>query len=251
MEHRRNDTQNPARLAVLPQIRHWILWPAAMMLIALVGGLVVTRVRAVTSADLAFDQALSRDHTNALTSVAFSLADVFSPVGGVILLALVCLVLLAVRRNFVDAIAVGMVSAVGWFSSEAIKTLVGRPRPDLLTLADPLVVERGADSFPSAHTCLAVSLAIALFFLSRGTRWRRLTLAGGIVLSLAVAASRVYLGAHYPTDVAASYLVSIAAILFFSGLWNRYVPRIAGRIAMCRIGALSAQPDASRPSTGG
>ena len=31
-----------------------------------------------------------------------------------------------------------------------------------MTALDPLVVERGADSFPSAHTCLAVSLGLSL-----------------------------------------------------------------------------------------
>jgi membrane-associated phospholipid phosphatase len=214
---------------VLPQIRHWILWPAALMLIVLAGGVAMTTVHALTAADLSIDQALSRGHSGALTAVAFFLGDVFSPIGGVILLSLLCLAVLLVRRNLVDAVAVGMVTTVGWLSSEPVKTLVGRARPDLLALDHPLVVERGADSFPSAHTCLAVSLSIALYFLSRGTRWQRLALSGGIVLSLAVAASRVYLGAHYPTDVAASYLVSVAAILFFSGVWNRFAPRFLGR----------------------
>ncbi len=123
------------------------------------------------------------------------------------MLARVCLFLLVVRTSPVNAIAVGAVTSAGWLSSEAFNVIVSRHRPDPTALADPMVPEFGTDSFPSGHTALAVSLAAALYLPARGTRWERFTLFEGLMVALAVAASHVYLGVHYPSDVAASFLI--------------------------------------------
>ncbi|WP_241981424.1 phosphatase PAP2 family protein [Cryobacterium algoritolerans] len=230
------------RLAVLPQIRHWVLWPAGLAAGLIIVGLTLSAVRALTAADLGIDQTLSLNHTAFLTAIALTLNALFSPLGGSFLLAVVCLFLAVARRSPVNAAAVGAVSLVGWLSSEVLKAVVGRHRPDASLLAHPLVTERGFDSFPSGHTCLAVSLSIALYFLARGTRWQRLTMIGGGLLSISVAASRIYLGAHYPSDVAASFVASLAAILFFSGLWNRYAASLLSRLGLIH------RPDLCRES---
>lgn len=223
-----------ARLMVLPGIRHWILWPAVMAVVLLAAGLTLTSVRALTVADLGVDQDVSRSHSPALNLVALGLNGIFSPAGGVAILALICLFLLLVRRSPVNALAFGALVSAGWLSSEVFKVLVGRNRPDPGSLADPLVMEPSSHSFPSGHTSLAVSLAIGLYLLARGTRWERPALIGGTVMALAVAASRVYLGVHYPTDVAASFVASAAGILFFTGLWNRFAARILAGMPLLR-----------------
>jgi membrane-associated phospholipid phosphatase len=225
------------RLAVLPQIRHWVLWPAALAAALIVAGLTLSAVRTLTAADLGVDQTLSLNHVPSLTAIALTLNVLFSPLGGSILLAVVCLFLAIASRSPVNAIAVGAVSSFGWLTSEVLKAIVVRHRPDASLLAHPLVTERGFDSFPSGHTSLAVSLSIALFFLARGTRWQRWAVIGGGLLSISVAASRVYLGAHYPTDVVASFVVSLAGILFFSGLWNRYATKPLLALALIRLPA--------------
>jgi len=46
---------------------------------------------------------------------------------------------------------------------------------------------------------------------------------------------------HYPTDVAASVIAASAAILFFTGLWNRYAMAIIARIrVLVRFGPITA-----------
>jgi undecaprenyl-diphosphatase len=51
-----------------------------------------------------------------------------------------------------------------------------------------------------------------------------------VVLAFVVAWSRLYIGVHYPTDVAASFLAAGAALVLLTGLWNRFAARILQRV---------------------
>lgn len=222
------------RLAVLPGPRQWFLASALVSALTLAIGFTVTSLKEVTAAEFGVDQTISGHHVPVLNALALVIVQIFSPVGGVIMLALSCLFLLLVRKSPVNAIAFGAVVCAGWLSSEVFKLIVSRPRPDSAALADPLVPEPGTDSFPSGHTALAVSLAVAFYLLARGTRWQRPALLSGIAVALTVAASRVYLGVHYPSDVTASFLSSLAGVLLLTGLWNRYAVRLLHRITILR-----------------
>jgi undecaprenyl-diphosphatase len=91
--------------------------------------------------------------------------------------------------------------------------IVDRHRPTVpqLDAAPP------TSSFPSGHTASAltpyVGFAIVLTSLLRGAPVRRLVWVLAVVLPIGVAISRLYRGMHFPTDVAASVLLSIAALL--------------------------------------
>jgi decaprenylphosphoryl-5-phosphoribose phosphatase len=83
----------------------------------------------------------------------------------------------------------------------AIKALVRRPRPVVEGLP-ALVATPTKLSFPSAHSSTSFAAARA---------YGRLVPAAPLyVTAAAMAASRVYLGVHYPTDVAAGALLGFA-----------------------------------------
>jgi membrane-associated phospholipid phosphatase len=93
-----------------------------------------------------------------------------------------------------------------------LKNIFGRARPGwadpLPTLADP--------GFPSGHTMMATItygiLAIWLILWIGSTRWRLLIAVAAILLVFLVALSRMYLGAHYLSDVLGAMAAATAWI---------------------------------------
>lgn len=218
------------RMLTVPQLKSWVVIPCIMLLLILILGFVAKDLPGYTTADLSVDQEISRHHDSILNTVALLLSTVFSPLGGAILIAVICLFLLLVRRSPVNAICFGAVASVGWLSSQLFKVIVERPRPNPSLLADPLAPETGFDSFPSGHVCLAVGLTFAFYYLARGTRWNKLALILGPAMVLVLAFSRIYIGVHYPTDVLAAIITASAAVMLFSGLWNRFATRILAKL---------------------
>lgn len=231
----------PTRLAALPRPRFWLLWVAVLSAAVLALGFLAKDMPGFSTSEFTVDQELSRNHNTVLTAVAMSLNYVFSPVGGFLIIAAVCIFLLVVRKSPVNAVAFGGVAAAGWLSSQFFKVMVERQRPNPALLFDPLAPETGSNSFPSGHVALAVGLAWGVYFLARNTSWAKWAVLSALIVPPVVAWSRVYIGVHYPSDVLASFLAASAAVILFAGLWNRYQARLLPRIALlARFGPVFA-----------
>ncbi|RDI73051.1 phosphatase PAP2 family protein [Halopelagius longus] len=113
------------------------------------------------------------------------------------------------RRSAAFALALGL-GALGL--TLGLKHLFALPRP-------PLAAEEGF-GFPSGHALGATVFWGGIALLVRvGTRRRRLSVAGAVILL--VAASRVVLGVHYVADVAAGVAVGVAFLAAMSRLSDR------------------------------
>jgi undecaprenyl-diphosphatase len=90
--------------------------------------------------------------------------------------------------------------------ADLVKQLTQRPRPTV----EHLQAVTGS-SFPSGHATQAsafwLALALALPAVGVPRRLARAACAAALVIALAVAWSRVYLGVHYPSDVVAGLLL--------------------------------------------
>lgn len=86
------------------------------------------------------------------------------------------------------------------------KVLLHRVRPHLWESPAP-EFDYG---FPSGHAMSSMTLVAALVILSWNKRWRLPILLVGGLFVLAIGWTRLYLGVHYPSDIFAGWLVSIA-----------------------------------------
>lgn len=91
-----------------------------------------------------------------------------------------------------------------------LKNLFMRERPSIVP---PLVIEHSS-SFPSGHTLTAMGLygLIALLLWRRG---KKIPAVFSALWVLMVAASRLYLGVHYPSDVLASLMLGTVLLVTF------------------------------------
>lgn len=183
-------------------------------------------VNSFDSAELAFDMSL-RD--SLLTTFFLGLTDLFTPVNIVAITLLAGLILAWRTRSL--ALPLQLVGAVAASSAAAqiIKQLVGRHRPDL---AMQLVNETDL-SFPSGHATGIVSLVTALILVAAaltahrtGRTVRVLVWALGLLAAL-VCFSRLYVGAHWTSDVIAGTLLGFGATVLFFTLSARPLARLA------------------------
>ena len=129
-------------------------------------------------------------------------------------IAFVAAVTLAIARLW-DAVRFVVISLVVEVSVFLISTVfVNRPRPDVPRLD----VSPPTSSYPSGHTAAAIVLYVALALivsaLTRSAFLRTILWILAIALPIAVGLSRLYRGMHHPTDVMASVILAIGALLF-------------------------------------
>ena len=141
--------------------------------------------------------------------------------------AAIAALLIAVGRRR-DALFAIIPVTVAQLANVALKFLFSSPRPttDHVAVTDP----SSGFGFPSGHTMATVVLVCSLaYILLRETdcRWRRTGIVGMVVVvALAMGFSRIYVGAHWPSDVLGAYLwgaafTSFAIIAYQSPHWLR------------------------------
>lgn len=108
-----------------------------------------------------------------------------------------------------------------------IKNIIERPRPPL---SEALVAETSY-SFPSGHTFAAIAFyGLITFFIFKSLKkknLKKIILFFGSVLIILIGFSRIYLGAHWPSDVLASYasgLAWLSIIITANNIKNKFHP---------------------------
>ena len=108
--------------------------------------------------------------------------------------------------------------------STLVKAFVRRPRP-LPEQVRVVLAPLGGSSFPSGHVLTYVGtygfMAFLVYSVIRPPHIRWPLTAGLLVMVGLVGPSRIYQGHHWPTDVAASYLLGTAYVIGLMALYRR------------------------------
>lgn len=192
----------------LPRGRRAAGLVAALTVLVLAGWGIGELVRSLDAADLEAVRDVAAQRTPAETTVA----HVLSRLGSSLVigpLAVVCCAALYRLAGPARALylAVSTAGAVVIFNVD--KLLTGRPRPPVAHLEAAT-----HSSFPSGHATTSAAFYLALVIVVASIGGARLrvavTAAAAVLLVIGIAASRVYLGVHYPTDVAAGLVLGTA-----------------------------------------
>lgn len=188
----------------------WKPWYAGALAFLTVILFVLARLFPVFPGDEAALLRLQGFQTQGLTAVAVTVSLLASTPAVLGLVGAATAGLLLLRRR-ADAVVMGL-SLVPMAVGNELKLLVDRPRPEYLLIGAPST----SLSFPSGHALSAAILGglliLLLVELVPSKPLRRGLQAIVLFLVLAIGASRVYLGLHWPSDVVGGYLFGVAVL---------------------------------------
>jgi undecaprenyl-diphosphatase len=196
--------------------------------------------------------------TSELDQVMYALTYLGS-VRVVLALSAVVAITALLAGRYTDVVLLLLALAASELFVLATKALVARPRPPL---EDARIVQTGF-SFPSGHAAFAaVFYGTAAYLLIHASRRDMVKVFVGSVAALlvvAIGASRVYLGVHYPSDVLAGWTLGVfwlVVIVITRHVWavraRYHLPRasirlpraftvvIAGVLTLVAVGYLAA-----------
>lgn len=210
----------------LPQLHQWVVVPVIVVLATATVGRLLVYSPGIAAQEIEVLQRLDRAHTGVLDGLALVLHHGFSAPGTLALMAALTAWLVLVRRGTWDAAGFVITACAGWGAVALVGAAVARPRPDVTTLTDPLVLAEGLASFPSGHTGAATAVAAAFWLAVRRSRRASAVQAAGLGGVVLVGLSQLYLGVHHPLDVLAAFPVAWAGLAVGCGVANVLVPAL-------------------------
>lgn len=165
-----------------------------------------------------------------VSSLMLALTDTFTPTDIVVLAFIAALGFMIWRKSLKLGFAVLGSVGISSVLDQVLKHIVGRHRPDL---AYQIVHETDL-SFPSGHTTGIVALTLAIYLAARSIarkdsrrQNRRVLILGWILGTLAtlVCISRLYVAAHWGTDVLAGVSLGLSVTYFWFWLTEKLFAR--------------------------
>lgn len=142
--------------------------------------------------------------------------------GGPTSLLLITCVLVLFIKNRKIGISIGANLVIITILNQVFKIILQRPRP-----IEYRIISETGYSFPSGHSM--VSMAFYGYFIyliykhikNKYLKWFFITILAFLILLIGL--SRIYLGVHYVSDVMAGFAISIAYLILFTKITNKWI----------------------------
>jgi undecaprenyl-diphosphatase len=115
----------------------------------------------------------------------------------------------ALKACVVTFAALGIAQIVGFFWPH--------PRPFMMGIGHTFIPHASDSSFPSDHATVFAGVALTLLF----ANWRSFAAWVLLALGTCVAWARIFLGVHFPLDMAGAVLVVLIAWMAVTPMWRR------------------------------
>lgn len=182
--------------------------------------LVATHNSFVLNSDHTIRELVNLYRTRNLTFFFSNLTKLFNPTPSIIW-ALAIGISLVLTQRFKFTILYCLIVLSGTLLNKIIKHIVLRPRPQ----SDVLIHYAGY-SFPSGHSSgVVLIIGSTLLFLWASHQSKQLKIFETsliIALILLIGFSRIYVGAHYPSDVLGGWCLGSVVILFWQNIFQKF-----------------------------
>ena len=187
-----------------------VLRPLIVVAIIATGVFVAVTIAVTGSSSVAFDSHAFEIAAGVRAPWLDTVARIVTTLGLLVVVApavLVGALVMITRHHPIRATALVVGAGLAWISVRIVKSAVDRPRPP-----HPLVHTSG-QSYPSGHAANSVgwlALAIVLTVVIPTRAGRTAAITAGALLAVVVGLSRIYLRAHYASDVLGGEALAVA-----------------------------------------
>ena len=155
--------------------------------------------------------------------------DSFTPImkiitwfGGITCLVSLTLILFLLIKNKKVGVLIGVNLVVVTMINQLLKFILQRPRPTEFRIINEI-----GYSFPSGHSMISMAFyGFIIYLIYKNIKNKYLKISLIIILSsliIMIGVSRIYLGVHYTSDVCAGFLISIAYLIIYVKVANKFV----------------------------
>ena len=189
---------------------------AGILFIVFIFWTVLVKMDLLVKFDEFFYKLITSSMNNTLTTI-FKIITFFGSTVFMIIFALVLFIYFIFKKKNIISYLTSSCLIISTILNNVIKIIIRRSRPDVIKL-----VHETSFSYPSGHTMASVSIyGIIIYLLLKSNLSKTIKYIGTISLSLLIVLigiSRIYLGAHFMSDIIGAILVSTIWLLAFTSI---------------------------------
>ena len=162
-----------------------------------------------------------------ISDTTFPIVKLITNIGGVlgvIVIATIISIILIIKKQKLIALLTWINLGCSALLNQILKRIIQRPRPTGYRL-----IEEDGYSFPSGHSMVSAAfygLFIYLIFKNvknKYLKWGSISFLSILICLIGI--SRIYLGVHYTSDVMTGFVISIAYLIIFTSIVNKYLDK--------------------------